>query len=53
MNTVVLKGQFLQGQVQKIKKPDKVRPVMFDSDMPRIDAPYKTNGHVLPKRGAI
>lgn len=53
MSTITIKGQFTQGETQRIKKPNKQRPIMFDSDMPRIEASFKTNGHILPKRGAI
>jgi len=51
--TTTIKGQFTQGSMQKIKKPNKQKMVTYDSGMPRIDALYRINGHILPKRGAI
>ena len=53
MTTTTIKGQFTQGSMQKIKKPNKQKIVFFGNDLPRIDGIYKANGRTLPKLGAI
>ena len=53
MSTTTMKGQFLQGKVQGMKRPSKHKIVNFDNDMPRIDGIYKASGRTLPKLGAI
>ena len=46
-----LKGQFLQGKPQKLKKPNKGKLASFSNNLSA--STFKPNGRVLKKRGAI
>ncbi len=52
MSTSNLKGQFLQGDAYKIKKPSKHKQVFFSTDMPRMSPDFRYDGHSPNRQGA-
>jgi len=53
MTTTTIKGQFTQGDAQKMKKPNKQKIVFFGNDLPRISPDLKFEGHTPNRQGAI
>lgn len=52
MSITTARGQWLQGQPQKIKLPNKQKQVLFDNDMPSISPDFKYSGHTPKRQGA-
>lgn len=52
MSAEKLRGQFLQGNIQRLKKPDKNHLATLSNNIAITSGISKVNGRVLPRQGA-